>query len=137
MRSIMWNVGPWPSSSSAAFRDIVPVRPYPAPITFMRPPPVASSPCQHHQPDGHAGPDGHHQPELAGGRPPRGDGLGEDEEARGGADVAVAVEHRDARRDLLVAEAEAALRPLDDAAAARMHEPMVDRPSVETLLGQH
>src|SRR3954454_955320 len=100
MRSIMWNVGPWPSSSSAAFRDIVPVRPYPAPITFMRPPPVAGSPCQDRQPDGHAGADGHHHPELAGGGSPHGDGLGQDEEARRRADVAVALEHGDARRDL-------------------------------------
>src|SRR4051794_41761167 len=97
MRSIMWNVGPWPSSSSAAFRDIVPVRPYPAPITFMRPPPVAGSPCQDRQPDGHAGADGHHQAELAGGGAPHRDGLRPGEEAPPGGDVAVALQHRGAR----------------------------------------
>src|SRR5919198_2377677 len=127
--SIMWNEGPKPSCSSAPFSDIVPVRPKPAPITFIS----SSSPAQQHQSDGHARADRDQQAELIRARAAHPLGRPEHEEARRGARVAVLRQHRGARGHLLVRQAEPALSALQDPAAARVEEPVVDGARVEPL----
>src|SRR5688572_4358787 len=100
--SIMWKDGPKPSCSSAPFSDIVPVRPKPAPITFIAS--SSSSPAQQHQPDGYAGADRCQQAQLTRARAAHALGLPEHEEARGRPGVAVLRQHRGARGHLLVRE---------------------------------
>src|SRR5688572_10743524 len=116
--SIMWKDGPKPSCSRAPFSDIVPVRPKPAPITFISF--LSSSPAQQHQSNGHARADRCEDAQLARAGVAHALGFPEHEEAGSRPGVAVLRQDRGARGHLLVREPESALCALQDSATARM-----------------
>ena len=122
--SIMWNDGPKPSCSSAPLSDIVPVRPKPAPITFIASSSTSSTTSIRRSRPGRPRSRGRARP-AAGSR--ISSAALEHEEARGRSHVPVLGQHRRARRDLLVRQPEAALqrppgsRGRRDAAASGRH----------------